>query len=47
MTTFRMDIMEVGAAMFNLFASELKGGKLFMVPMHGDCIKNWSFDLNL
>jgi hypothetical protein len=47
MTTFRMDIMEVGAAVFNLFASELKGSKLFMVSMHGYCIRNWSFHLNL
>lgn len=42
-----MDIMEVGAIMFNLFASELKGRMLFMVSMHGYRIKNWSFDLNL
>lgn len=46
MTTLSVDIMEVGAAVFNLFASELRGGKLFMVPVHGYCIKNWSFDLN-
>lgn len=42
-----MDIMEIGTAVLNLFASELKGRKLFMVPMHEYCIKNWSFDLNL
>lgn len=47
MTTFRVAIMEVGAAVSNLFASEVKGGKLFMGPVHGYCIKNWSFDLNL
>lgn len=35
MTTFSVDIMEVGAAVSNLFASELRGGKLFTGSVHG------------
>lgn len=47
MIIFRMDIMEVGVVVFNLFVFELKGSKLFMVLMYGYCIRNWLFYLNL